>query len=440
MSSFAPSLEEEKRAGIRVTRLEYPPGLGGVKLSLEQIAQRIREGALSPKVQGAAADVLLKAGFNGRGNDAGTTRQRAATLLNYVRQTVLYAPDPPGTEYVKSAEAMLCLRPGLCVRIGDCFPKGALLIRRNGEPNSPGPFAKLGRVFIEDVREGDEIWGFDKWTTVRRQWAVGERTLDRIVLDTGRGLVDEEHAFYLSPEHHIFVQKLRAPGTPYSGPLGPHSFGSFERVRLADFEPGANSWLPRPGPTGEPACPIRVKRVERNVAKADCYDITTDDGFVYLPEHDVTVSNCDDGVVLLGSMLMGVGIPVNVIKQTFGFGDQEHVLLEAMTEAGPFPLDPSSDLPAGQKTPASHEFKLDPSNPSMIGLQGVPDAEFIGVGGIPKGFGALRTLPPVGVGSLTDPSTWSAADIFVGVVTAGILGGLALGAYQRYGKRRGKKR
>jgi hypothetical protein len=277
MSSFAPSIEEEKRAGIRVTRMEYPAGLGGVKLSLEQIAQRIREGALSPKVQGAAADALLKAGFNGRGNDAGSARQRAAALLQFVRSTTLYAPDPPGTEYNKSAEAMLCLRPGLCVRVGDC----------------------------------------------------------------------------------------------------------------------------------------------------------------------------DDQIVLLGSLLMGVGIPVNVVKQTFGLGDQEHVLLEAVTESGLFPLDPSSDMPAGTKAPASHEFKLDPSNPSMIGLQGVPEAEFIGVGahpahlrhsGVsPQGFGVL----PKGVGalSLTDPSTWSAADIFIGVVTIGVVTGLAAGAWQRYHKpgKRGRR-
>ena len=274
MSSFAPHIDEEKRAGIRITRVEYPAGLGGVKLSLEQIAQRIREGALSPKVQGVAADALLKAGFNGRGNDAGSTRQRAAALLSFVRATTLYAPDPPGTEYNKSAEAMLCLRPGLCVRVGDC----------------------------------------------------------------------------------------------------------------------------------------------------------------------------DDQVVLLGSLLMGVGIPVNVVKQTFGFGDQEHVLLEAVTEAGLFPLDPSSDMPAGQKASATHEFKLDPSNPSMIGLQGVPEAEFIGVGAHPRGFGIaphpIGVLPmrAVGVGSFTNPSTWTAADIFVGVVTVGVVGGLAAGAWQRYQKRRKKRR
>ena len=122
MSSFAPSLADAKKAGIRVVRQEYPAGVAGVRLSLQQIAQRIREGATSPKVQGVAFDALRDAGFAGRGIQAGGARARASALLSFVRKHTLYAPDPPGFEYVKSAEAMLCLAPGLCIRGGDCFP------------------------------------------------------------------------------------------------------------------------------------------------------------------------------------------------------------------------------------------------------------------------------------------------------------------------------
>lgn len=39
---------------------------------------------------------------------------------------------------------------------------------------------------------------------------------------------------------------------------------------------------------------LRVKRLERDVDEAPCYDIQTSDHYVYLPEHDVTVSNCED--------------------------------------------------------------------------------------------------------------------------------------------------
>jgi hypothetical protein len=39
---------------------------------------------------------------------------------------------------------------------------------------------------------------------------------------------------------------------------------------------------------------LRVKDLLRDVAEAPCYDIQTSDHYVYLPEHDVTVSNCED--------------------------------------------------------------------------------------------------------------------------------------------------
>ena len=39
---------------------------------------------------------------------------------------------------------------------------------------------------------------------------------------------------------------------------------------------------------------LRVKRVDHDVTEAPCFDIQTGDHYVYLPEHDVTVSNCED--------------------------------------------------------------------------------------------------------------------------------------------------
>jgi len=39
---------------------------------------------------------------------------------------------------------------------------------------------------------------------------------------------------------------------------------------------------------------LRVSEIERSVGEAPCWDIQTGDHKVYLPEHDVTVSNCDD--------------------------------------------------------------------------------------------------------------------------------------------------
>jgi transglutaminase-like putative cysteine protease len=265
VSSFAPSIDDARRQGTRVLRTPYPAGVAGVKLSLEQIAQRIREGALSTAVQGAAFDALLKAGFNGRGASAGSARERASVLLDFVRATTLYAPDPPGVEYVKSAEALLCIRPDLCVRGGDC----------------------------------------------------------------------------------------------------------------------------------------------------------------------------DDQLVLLGSMIMGIGIPVQVLKQTFGPMDQEHVLLEAMDDNGVwFPLDPSGDMPAGRKVQATEEYRLDPSNPSMIGLHGAPDAEFIGVGRMPGHLTRyLGDIP-----AATPAVAWTPAEIALGILAVGVGVGLIAGVAKRYRKPRRRSR
>lgn len=214
-SDFAPSVEEERRAGIRVVRMPFPNGVGGVKLSLEQIAQRIREGGKSPKVMGWAMKALLDNGIDGRSARDSAFR-KMSTLLDAVREATVYTPDPPDAELVKSAEAMLCLAPGLCVMGGDC----------------------------------------------------------------------------------------------------------------------------------------------------------------------------DDQCVLLGSVLMSVGIPVLVIKQTFRPQDQEHVMIRAQDEAGNWiALDPSTRLPAGQCAGARQEFAMDPLNPDMIGLTGVPQAEFVGIGALPSGVG-----------------------------------------------------
>lgn len=54
---------------------------------------------------------------------------------------------------------------------------------------------------------------------------------------------------------------------------------------------------------------LQVKAIESDGLIQPCWDITTEDGYVYLPEADVTVSNCDDMLLLTGSMLTSIGLP-----------------------------------------------------------------------------------------------------------------------------------
>lgn len=62
---------------------------------------------------------------------------------------------------------------------------------------------------------------------------------------------------------------------------------------------------------------LRVSEVLRGVTQAPCYDITTDDHYVYMPEHDVTVSNCDEFALAIGTSCLAIGAPVRFV--TVGF-------------------------------------------------------------------------------------------------------------------------
>ena len=52
---------------------------------------------------------------------------------------------------------------------------------------------------------------------------------------------------------------------------------------------------------------LRVKRIEREVAAVPCWDIQTEDHHVYLPEHDVTVSQCDDLATWIAALCRQLG-------------------------------------------------------------------------------------------------------------------------------------
>lgn len=57
---------------------------------------------------------------------------------------------------------------------------------------------------------------------------------------------------------------------------------------------------------------LAVKEVVQDNLALPCFDIETEDHFVWLPEADWTTSQCDDYVIVLGSMLMAVGHPVRL--------------------------------------------------------------------------------------------------------------------------------
>lgn len=62
---------------------------------------------------------------------------------------------------------------------------------------------------------------------------------------------------------------------------------------------------------------VYVKEVARGVRVCDVYDITTSDHKVYLPEHDVTVSNCDEFATAIAACCLSVGARAQFV--TVGF-------------------------------------------------------------------------------------------------------------------------
>lgn len=57
---------------------------------------------------------------------------------------------------------------------------------------------------------------------------------------------------------------------------------------------------------------IRVRSIDREILHLPVYDISTEDHYVYLPEADVTVSNCDEHVVLNSTLAILNGIPAQI--------------------------------------------------------------------------------------------------------------------------------
>ena len=73
---------------------------------------------------------------------------------------------------------------------------------------------------------------------------------------------------------------------------------------------------------------LRVKDVVRDGAELPCFDIETDDHYVWLPEADWTTSQCDDFVVILGALLRSIGYPVKLrIMQAKGADSWSHIYM-----------------------------------------------------------------------------------------------------------------
>lgn len=96
----------------------------------------------------------------------------------------------------------------------------------------------------------------------------------------------------------------------------------------------------------------------------------------------IPIGDCDDMVTALASLCAAAGLEVEVVRQFFGKGHQQHVICEVKLEDRSWlPLDSTTHrFGPGEKANASYETRMNPwEGEDGKGLS----AEFIGIGSLP---------------------------------------------------------
>lgn len=222
---------------------------------LKFLREFVKDTARDPAIAAKTAAIIRSTGKSSREHQA-----QWAALLKYVQRTILYVNEP--NERIQSAQYTLTERHG------DCLPDTTVLLCDSG------PKA------IKNVTPGERIWGLGRWSAVEAVVDKGVLVVDEIRLANGSFFrATTGHKVYLSTPHGL------------------------NRIAVADVTPGM--FLASPAkPTG-----VEVTEVRRRVATVPCYDIQTDDHYVYLPAADVTVSNCDDLAICLATLGESVRLP-----------------------------------------------------------------------------------------------------------------------------------
>lgn len=137
---------------------------------------------------------------------------------------------------------------------------------------------------------------------------------------------------------------------------------------------------------------LTVRSIERAVREVPCWDIATDDHYVYLPEHDVTVSNCDEATITLVASVMSIGIPGMVIGSSHKHPHDvpTHVFGAFQNEAGNWiKFDGTTKHPVGKVPSSLREWWVEPGKEAKKTGEG----DFVGMAG--SGSGTLSGLPSV---------------------------------------------
>jgi hypothetical protein len=204
---------------------------------------------------------------------------------------------------------------------GDCFVHGTLVLREDGSVAA-----------VETLKVGDRIWGYDKWTTVIQTWDKGILPTWKITLSNGRTM-------RLTPDHKVWVRRTD---------------GELDVIRVAELTTDTELIQPERVETKiersmAPNGDLFVKHIETDDLALPCFDFATEDKFIWLPEADWTVHNCDDFSIRLGALARAIGYAVKCrIVAPAGQPNQwAHIYLMVGDEAGNpnprrwLPMDPT---------------------------------------------------------------------------------------------------
>jgi len=360
---------EKSPGGPRVLRLpsvRLPTQLGKPKLKqydvkdidtrVGLIGELIRKGSLSPDLRERTVALLAsKCDALGRIDDgAGRFCVAEKDCMGEVK-AIFDAIRNPRSKYAVryTRDAMLAdvfvapERTLLKSHGGDCFVQGTKVLKQEGHALVP----------IESLREGDSIWGYNKWSRVTKVFG------DKGVLKTWLMKLSNGASMRLTPDHKVWIATKDKLGTREVRSILVRELVEGDELIQPKLGLGLEPFNTRQfAPDG-----LFLSEVVTDGVELPCWDIETEDHFVWLPEADWTVRNCDDFVVTLGSMLMSVGHPVRmrvVATRKEGTPDSKapwsHIyLLTPTTFDNPnakwLSVDGSMDKPLGWEAPGARE-------------------------------------------------------------------------------------
>ena len=143
---------------------------------------------------------------------------------------------------------------------------------------------------------------------------------------------------------------------------------------------------------------LRVKEIDREVVDLPCWDIQTSDGYVYLPEHDVTVSNCDDWAPTHAASLRASGVDPKARAIVYRSGPN---LWHAITQRGDGSLQDPSQTAGMRVRPGSPTQGIPPAVAGSIAVVGGDGAApTVALRQAPAGYWVARTDLPMTSGPL----------------------------------------